>query len=251
MRIKSLRSFSALKGFTVLDRDGEAGTIDDAYFDNLRWAIRYLLLKHRPTNRDVLISPLIIDELRWPERRIGLRLYDEEIEAVPLIDTDEPITREQETSYNSYFFIPDYWAGDDLWGAESNPGDLRSRLRAEQEKVEGNGEGQSYLLSASDTQRYEVESPQGTVGSIRDFLWSLETYAIRFLVIDIGGVLASKKTLLSPLWITRLDREGERIFVDLPKTAMEDAPSYEMGEPITPAYEKNLMSHYNALEYKT
>ncbi|MBN2551833.1 MAG: hypothetical protein JXB06_03640 [Spirochaetales bacterium] len=234
-----------------MDRDGEAGTIEDVYFDHLRWVLRYLLLRHRTIGRDILISPLIIDEIRWPERRIRLRLFDEEIDAAPAIDTDRSITREQEKSYNEYFFVPDYWEGEDLWGEETTPGELRSWLRAEQHKARGNGESESYLLNASTLAKFTLQSPQGIPGTVSDFLWSPETYAVRFLVIHIGGLLSSKKTLLSPLWITALDRSAATIRVELPKEAIEEAPPYEVGEPITPAYEKNIMSHYNALEYKT
>ena len=35
------------------------------------------------------------------------------------------------------------------------------------------------------------------------------------------------------------------------KEAIEKAPAYQTGEPLTPAYERNLMSHYNDLAFKT
>jgi hypothetical protein len=251
MRISSLRSFSAVKGFTVLDRDGDAGRIEDAYFDRVRWVFRYLLLRHRTISRDILISPLIIEEIRWAERRLLLRLYDEEFEEGPAIDTETPITRGEEESYNEYFFIPDYWEGDDLWGEERTPDALGSLLRVEQQRARSNGGGDSFLLSASHVQQYALECSDGEVGVVGDFLWNPQSFAIRYLVIDIGRLLSGKSILLSPLWITELDREAEKISVELPKNAMQEAPAYERGEPITPAYEKNLMSHYNALEYKT
>jgi hypothetical protein len=251
MRIVSLHSSSAIDGFTVLDRDGEAGTVEDVYFDLIRWVLRYLLVRHEPLVRDILISPLIIDTLRWSERRIWLRLFDEEIDAAPAIDTAQRITRRQEKSYDEYFFVPDYWQGENLWGQESTPQELLTWLRAEQPKSTRDGEEESYLLRGSELQDYIIQSPQGTAGSVDDFLWNPETYAIRFLVIHIGGLLSSKKTLLSPLWITRFDREEKKLQVELPKEAIEKAPAYRMGEPLTPAYERNLVSHYNDLEFKT
>ena len=251
MRIVSLYSSSAVNGFTVLDRDGEAGTVEDIYFDLIRWVLRYLLVRHESLGRGILISPLIIDKLRWPERRIRLRLFDEEIDAAPDIDTEQSITRKQERSYNEYFFVPDYWEGENLWGQESTPRELGTWLRAEQPRSRGDGEEESYLLRGSELQDYSIQSPSGTAGSVDDFLWNPETYAIRFLVIEVGGLLSSKKTLLSPLWITRLDREGKKLRVELPKEAIEKAPAYQTGEPLTPAYERNLMSHYNDLAFKT
>jgi hypothetical protein len=251
MSIVSLHSSSAINGFTVLDRDGEAGTVEDVYLDLIRWVLRYLLVRHESLGRGILLSPLIIDELRWPEWRIRLRLFDEEIDAAPAIDTEQSITRKQEKSYNEYFFVPDYWEGENLWGQESTPRELCTWLRAEQPRSRGDGEEQSYLLRASELQDYSIQCPNGTAGSVDDFLWNPETYAIRFLVIGVEGLLTSKKALLSPLWITRFEREEKKLHVELPKEAIKKAPAYQTGEPLTPAYEKNLMSHYNDLAFKT
>jgi hypothetical protein len=235
----------------VFDRDGEAETVVGTYFDLIRWALRYLVLRHGSLGRDILVSPQISGQIRWPERRIVLRLFDEEIEAAPSVDPDQRITRGQEKSCNEYFFLPDYWVGEDLWGEEKSPTELRTGLRSAQSNSRTDGDEKSYLLSGSEMKEYSLQCPQGTIGGVEDFLWNLDNFAIRFLMIDVGGFLSPKKTLLSPLWVTSVNRGEQELGVELPKDAIENAPAYEAGEPLTPAYERNLMSHYNDLQYKT
>jgi len=39
-----LRNVTRLKGFEIRARDGEVGTLDQLYFDDENWAIRYLVV---------------------------------------------------------------------------------------------------------------------------------------------------------------------------------------------------------------
>ena len=42
-----LRNTTHLKGFAIRATDGELGTVDQFYFDDETWAIRYLMVEHR------------------------------------------------------------------------------------------------------------------------------------------------------------------------------------------------------------
>ena len=43
-----LRNASELKHFTIRATDGEIGTVEDIYFDDETWAIRYLTVETDP-----------------------------------------------------------------------------------------------------------------------------------------------------------------------------------------------------------
>jgi len=55
-----LRNVSRLKSFTIRARDGEIGTLEQFYFDDESWAIRYMVVNAGDWlgGRLVLISPL-------------------------------------------------------------------------------------------------------------------------------------------------------------------------------------------------
>jgi hypothetical protein len=57
-----LTSLSRLNGSTVTATDGEIGHVREAYFDDDRWAIRYLVIDTGTwlSGRDVLISPYAV-----------------------------------------------------------------------------------------------------------------------------------------------------------------------------------------------
>jgi hypothetical protein len=54
-----------LKGFVIRATDGELGTVDQAYFDDETWAIRYLTVETGGWlgGRRVLISPISV--VQW------------------------------------------------------------------------------------------------------------------------------------------------------------------------------------------
>jgi hypothetical protein len=63
-----------LKGLVIRATDGEIGTVDQLYFDDQLWAIRYLTAEtgNWLDGRKVLISPLSILQTDWKANRIGL-----------------------------------------------------------------------------------------------------------------------------------------------------------------------------------
>ena len=64
-----------LKGFVIRASDGELGTVDQLYFDDETWAIRYLTVETGGWlgGRSVLISPISIVHTDWAAQAIGCR----------------------------------------------------------------------------------------------------------------------------------------------------------------------------------
>jgi hypothetical protein len=68
-----IRSLEQMKTFEIVATDGRIGAVDDFYFDDERWAIRYVVVdtgRWLPGRR-VLISPLSIDRTEWGARQGG------------------------------------------------------------------------------------------------------------------------------------------------------------------------------------
>ena len=62
-----------LKGFVIRATDGELGTVEELYFDDETWAIRYLTVETGGWlgDRQVLISPISIVHADWQSWQIG------------------------------------------------------------------------------------------------------------------------------------------------------------------------------------
>ena len=56
-----------LKGFAIRATDGELGTVEQLYFDDEIWAIRYLVVDTGGWlgGRRVLISPMSVTRIDW------------------------------------------------------------------------------------------------------------------------------------------------------------------------------------------
>lgn len=99
-----LCSIKELDGFTLNAQDGEVGRVREVYFDDERWGIRHLVVETGGwlSGRKVLISPHSISAIDRRGKRLDVALTCKQIEGAPDIDTDKPVARQNEASYNDY-----------------------------------------------------------------------------------------------------------------------------------------------------
>jgi hypothetical protein len=112
-----LTNTAHLKGFAIRAKDGELGTVDDFYFDDETWAIRYLTVATGGwlDGRQVLISPIAIVHADWQDKRLEVALTKKQVENSPDIDTHKPVSRQHEAELFGYYGYPNYWGGPFLW----------------------------------------------------------------------------------------------------------------------------------------
>ena len=62
-----LRSIQKLEGIRILAANQEVGTVEEAYFDDGKWVVRYLVVDTGGWlgGRRVLISPYAVQEIDW------------------------------------------------------------------------------------------------------------------------------------------------------------------------------------------
>jgi hypothetical protein len=70
--------------------------LDQFYFDDETWAIRYLVVNTGIwlSGRLVLVSPLALREAAWESRRLDVTLTKKQVEDSPPIDTHKPVSRQ-------------------------------------------------------------------------------------------------------------------------------------------------------------
>ena len=89
-----LTNAAHLKGITIQATDGKIGTVDQFFFDDETWAIRYLTVGTDGWlgDRQVLISPFSIVHTDWQARRLDVSLTKKQVENSPNIDTHQPVS---------------------------------------------------------------------------------------------------------------------------------------------------------------
>jgi hypothetical protein len=251
-----LRNVTHLKGFTIRARDGEIGTLDQFYFDDESWAIRYLVVNTRGwlSGRLVLVSPIALRQAEWESKRLDVGLTKKQIENSPQIDTHKPVSRQHEALYMGYYGYPYYWGGPYLWGGATYPAGLTVRKDAvtQAEALQaraGKESADSHLRSTNEVKGYHIEAADAEIGHVEDFIIDDETWAIRYLEVDTRNWWPGKKVLVSPQWIEQVSWPVSKVFVHLSRETIKNGPEYFESMPITREYENRLYSYYGRPAY--
>ena len=106
-----LTNVNHIKGLVIRATDGEIGTVDQLYFDDETWAIRYLTVATGGwlSDREVLISPFSVTHVDWQSKRLDVALTKKQIENSPNRDTQRPVSRQYESEYLGYYNYPDVY----------------------------------------------------------------------------------------------------------------------------------------------
>jgi hypothetical protein len=243
-----------LKDFTIQATDGELGTVEDIYFDDETWAIRYLIADTGGWlgGRQVLISPISVVQTDWEAKRLDVALTKHQVEHSPNIDTHQPVSRQHEASYVGYYGYPYYWGGPYLWGEAAYPKALATppavSKKAMAERIQRESTD-SHLRSAEAVTGYNIEASDGEIGHVDGFIVDDEAWAIRYIEVATRNWWPGKKVLVSPAWIERVSWTDSKVYVGLTRVVIRDGPEYIESKPITREYEHRLHSHYGRPPY--
>jgi len=244
-----------LKGLAIQATDGELGTVDQFYFDDETWGIRYLIVDTGGWlgGRRVLISPYSILHTDWQARRVDVALTKKQVENSPDVDTHLPVSRQYETDYLGYYDYPYYWGGPYLWGPAYNPSGLNgpttaSTTRALTDRIRTES-ADSHLRSSDEVAGYHVGASDGEIGHVDGFVVDDESWAVRYIEVATRNWWPGKKVLVSPAWIERVSWTDSKFYTALSRAAIQGAPEYFDGVPITREYENRLYFHYGRPPY--
>jgi uncharacterized protein YrrD len=225
-----------LKGAAIVARDGAIGEIDDFYFDDEKWTVRYLVVDTGSWlfSRKVLISPISIEKADEGANQVIVNLTRDQVKDSPDIDTQKPVSRQHETAFMDYYGYPYYWGGPYLWGDAAFPATLsmppavKSQMAAAAtaRRREAEESCDERLRSVNEVNGYDIGAADGEIGHVDDFIIDDEDWAIRFIVIKTGGWLSGRKTLVAPRWIEGISWDESKMFVSLTRDQIASGPEY-------------------------
>jgi hypothetical protein len=242
-----------LKGLEIRATDGEIGTIDEFYFEDETWAIRYLVAQTGGwlSGRSVLISPFSIIRADWQAKRLDVRLTKTQVENSPDINTHQPVSRQHEAAFNQYYGYPYYWGGPLLWGPALDPAGITAPpvfMDATADQPESDTED-SHLRSSAAVAGYSIEAPDGEIGHLDGYVVDDQAWTIRYIDVATRNWWPGKKVLVSPGWIERVSWPESKVYTGLSRDAIEAAPEYFDCAAVTREYESKLYSHYGRPPY--
>jgi len=246
-----LRSINAILGYKIAASDAEFGDVEDFYFDDWTWTVRYLVLdtgRWLP-GRLVLLAPEVLGEPDWNRPVLPVSLTREQIENSPPVSAQAPVSRESEALLARYYGWATYWETDLV------PENLRSSYAAEgtargRRQLEGIVD--STLRSLEETEGYKAVGTDAKVGRVEDFIVETSNWIIRYAVVDTGRWLpglTGKRVLLSPAWISKVSWADREVRVDLTREAVENSPEFDPSAPVNREVETRLFDYYGRPKY--
>jgi hypothetical protein len=105
------------------------------------------------------------------------------------------------------------------------------------------------LRSLTDLQGFAIGATDGDIGHISDLYFDDATWTVRYLVVDSGAWLASRKILLTPLSVTAADGPRKRLTVSLSRDQVQSSPVIDTQRPVSRQHEMHLLAHYRYPHY--
>jgi len=242
-----------LIGMSIATSDGEIGKVKDIYFDDHRWAARYLVVETGGwlDDRQVLISPFAVKSIDFAHRIVQVNLTRQQVKGSPSFDTNKPVSRQHEIEFHSSYGYPYYWSGPLLWGESLYPVTPTGVVPHINDAPPGGTEAPAdrHLRSAREVTGYHLQASGDAVGHLEDFLVEDESWAIRYLIVDTHNWWPGKHVVIPPQWIKGLDWDDKLVNVDVTPDAVQHAPEYDPSLEFSRAHELSLYQHYEQPGY--
>ena len=261
-----LHDLKKLEKYKISATDGEIGQVNDFYFDDDKWTVRYLVVEAGTwlSSRKVLISPISVQQPDAIAGTLAVSITMAQVQNSPDIDTDKPVSRQFEEQYLGYYGYPAYWDGGGMWGEGLYPyamapgyagygadkqereRELQTHLASERERHRNDD---PHLRSCNEVIGYHIHATDGEIGHVAGFVLDDQTWAIRYLIIDTSNWWLGNKVLVAPHWTTGVRWSDRTVDVDLTRESIKNAPVYDGNAELTRDQELSLYRHYGRREY--
>ena len=261
-----LRNVKDLEGYAVGATDGTIGHVEDFFFDDRAWIIRYLVVDAGGwlASRKVLISPIAIGRPDWTERRLPVSLTKEQVKNSPDIDTEQARLTTARSAVLQVLRLSVLLGRcrllgrrhvsepDDAWlrrlrVAAGHPLGRRDRLCEGGSRPKPRGRSPPAQLPGS----HEIprHASDGEIGHVEGILVDDASWAIRYLIVNTSNWWLGHRVLIAPQWIDAVGWFDSKVSVKMTRQAIKDAPAYDPAVPLDRGQEAGLYEHYGHVGY--
>lgn len=213
-------NIKSLLGYKIGARDGEIGHVKDFYFEDASWAIRYIVVKTGNwfMEKKILLAPQALLSPDWKNRIFPVDLSMEQVKNSPDIDTEKPVSMQQEIALYGHYAWQRYGGSGFYAGASETVMDqpliIDERLVVPERNL-GEKNNALHLQSTHLLCGYHIRATDGEIGHLSDFMVNDMNWEIEYLVIDTHNWIGGKKVLLKVEHIKEIRWEESLIIVDI------------------------------------
>lgn len=182
-----------LIGSPVSAIDGEIGKISTFLFDDQTWKIRYLVVELGGwfKRRDVVLTLAALEKPDWVQKAFRVRLTMEQVRNCPDIDTEKPVSRQQEIAMQEYLGSFASWVNVEF-GLSNLPSEVKYPVH---------GHEDPHLRSTWHMLGYEVWASDGEMGRLEGFVVDEASWHLGYLDVKAGTWLNDRSVLVPTRWV--------------------------------------------------
>ena len=199
-----IHDLDTLTGSSVIATDGEMGSIRNFLFDDQSWTIRYLVVDVGSwlVRRAVVLAITAVEQADWAKKTFHVHLTKEQVRNSPDVDSEKPVSRQQEIALREYFGWTAYWE-DSAFGVSSS-------VPTGREYSVHNAED-PHLRSAWDLAGDEVWATDGEIGRVEGFIMDDASWHLGYLDVKAGDWLHSRSVLVPTRWVNSVSWADHRV----------------------------------------
>lgn len=245
-----LRSLKDLCGYRIRASDGEAGSVEEFYFDDDAWVVRYVIvdLGSWLRDREVVVSPMVVGRPDWEGKLLLADLTKEQLKSSPPAADVLPVSQQGDGMLRAEY------AEAAREGKEQDRLEPASTSESPRGMVRTDGRRPDpHLRSTKEVFGYRIQSSDGHVGSVQDLIVDDESWNIRYMVANTGvdplAQLTGRRVLVAPAWIESVAWEEKAVHLGLSRETIEHSPDFDPNAPVNREYEVRLYDYYGRPKY--
>lgn len=245
-----LNKVKEIKNYKINCLDGEIGKVKDFYFEDQNWTVKYLIVNmgNWLIGRQVLISPRSIVSVNKEVETISVNLSKEQVENSPLLESDKPVSLQYQEQFYGYYQYPLYATGMQD-GSTLNVIPIETEKELILQKAEEARDWDPNLRSINVVNGYTIQALDNRLGHVDDFIIDIDSWKIRYLLIDTKVWLPGRKILIAPGWIDHVSWDESKVFVKLTTDEIKASPDFSEEAILNRDYETKMYEHYKRDAY--
>ena len=188
-----LYELKALIGSPVIATDGETGSVRTFLFDDQSWKVSCLVVDVGGwlKRRDVVLPVAALEQPNWANKTCCARLTRKQLHDSPVLDTEKPVSRQQEIAMREYWGPLACWVNDEIF-LSSIPSGAKYPVHTAED---------SHLRSTADMLGYEVSATDGAFGILEGFVMDEASWHLGYLDVKSGDWLQNRSVLVPTRWV--------------------------------------------------
>ena len=100
------------------------------------------------------------------------------------------------------------------------------------------------LLNAKTLHGFNVAASDAPAGEVKDTYFDDQRWVIRYLIVDTRAWVRGREVLISPVAVTHVDLERQRIDLAVTQKQVDESPSIDAASPVSRMMESQLRQRW-------